>query len=251
MSVYAGPNATSSGLVLHIDPSNPRCYPGSGITLFDLSGVGNNGTLTNGASVVSQRSGRVLNFDGVNDYVPVGDVLDSVFVGTSARFSVAAWIYPTENGNRVIIAKNADSNFAEDQRQWSFRYTSGQLDFVWFGDLLAANFRLVRSTATIPLNTWTHVVATFDATIANADQKANLFINSESVPYTIPITGGSPASIQNATTPLAIGAMVNSAGTSSFQNFQGMIDDTRIFNRVLNIPEIINNFNATRGRYGI
>lgn len=231
------------GEVLWICPTHDDIGVGT-VVARDLTTNRNHGILTNmdpptdWVSDTANGGTRALDFDGVNDYVRIGDVLDSAFVGAAARFTVAAWIYPTENGNRVIIAKNADSNFAENQRQWDFRYTSGQLDFVWFGDLLAANFRLVRSTATIPLNTWTHVAATFDAAIANADQKVNLFINGESASYTIPITGGSPVSIQNATAPLAIGAMVNSAGTSSFQNFQGRIDDARIFNRILTQTEI-------------
>jgi hypothetical protein len=42
-------------------------YPGSGTTWTDLSGVGNNGTLTNGPTFNSDNGGSIL-FDGVDDY---------------------------------------------------------------------------------------------------------------------------------------------------------------------------------------
>lgn len=45
MGAYSGPNLTDVGLQLYIDPLNPKSYPGSGTTVYDLSGNGRHGTL--------------------------------------------------------------------------------------------------------------------------------------------------------------------------------------------------------------
>ena len=45
MGVFAGPNIVEEGLVLALDASNTKSYPGSGTTWIDMSGNGHNATL--------------------------------------------------------------------------------------------------------------------------------------------------------------------------------------------------------------
>ncbi len=68
MSVISGPNIVTNGLVLHLDAANTKSYSGSGTTWTDLSGNGNNGTLTNGPTFDSANYGSVVH-DGVDDYI--------------------------------------------------------------------------------------------------------------------------------------------------------------------------------------
>jgi hypothetical protein len=68
MGVSYSPKVVTDGLVLALDAANPRSYPGSGTSWFDLSGNGNTGTLTNGPTFDSGNGGSIV-FDGVNDYV--------------------------------------------------------------------------------------------------------------------------------------------------------------------------------------
>ena len=62
----AGP--VTNGLLLYWDAGNLDSYPGTGTTIYDLSGNGNNGTLYNGVGY-NQTNGGVLTFDGVDDIV--------------------------------------------------------------------------------------------------------------------------------------------------------------------------------------
>ena len=55
MGRFAGPNVVTDGLVLALDAGNAKSYPGSGTSWSDLSGQGNNGTLTNGPTYSSDR----------------------------------------------------------------------------------------------------------------------------------------------------------------------------------------------------
>lgn len=226
MSVYSGPNTTQSGLVLHIDPSNPRSYPGSGTTIFDISGNGNNGTLINGASVISQRSGRALDFDGVNDYVSAGNV----FVDKTVTVLTCSLWYRVRSSYGIAINAN---------------WTTG---FVWYIDptvprqsLFIGQASLLSSTIPSDGTTWRQYWFSFNNGTTRAGHDGRQITETA--------YGTSP----NFTTNGANGgkAVLQFGGYGSSETLNGNIDDIRIYNRALSPQEIINNFNATRGRYGI
>jgi hypothetical protein len=62
------PSIVTDGLVVCWDVGFTPSYPGSGTTLYDISGNGNNGTLVNGVGY-SASNGGVLTFDGVDDWL--------------------------------------------------------------------------------------------------------------------------------------------------------------------------------------
>ena len=59
MSVFAGPEIINSGLVLSLDAANPKSYPGSGTTWFNLCGSVN-GTLVNGPTFSNVNGGVIV-----------------------------------------------------------------------------------------------------------------------------------------------------------------------------------------------
>ena len=54
MALAHSPRIITDGLVLCLDAGNTKSYPGSGTAWSDLSGQGNNGTLTNGPTYSSE-----------------------------------------------------------------------------------------------------------------------------------------------------------------------------------------------------
>ena len=66
MGIAGGPDIVTSGLVLELDAADKNSYPGSGTTWYDISGNGNNGTLTNGPTFTSP---GYFSFDGADDFV--------------------------------------------------------------------------------------------------------------------------------------------------------------------------------------
>jgi acylphosphatase len=78
----------------------------TGTSAADLSGNGNTGTLTSGPTWSTGKFGAALSFDGVNDVVSMGNVMN---IGTNnATFS--AWIKaPNANQSGCIIAKRQNS----------------------------------------------------------------------------------------------------------------------------------------------
>ena len=67
MSASAGPNIVEDGLVLHLDAADPKSYPNSGDVWYDRSGNGNNFTLINNPIFNSDNRGNI-SFDGTNQW---------------------------------------------------------------------------------------------------------------------------------------------------------------------------------------
>lgn len=103
-------------------------------------------------------------FDGLNDYIDMGDVLDSVFAGTGKKFTIAAWIKTTTLENTDFLSKYLSSG---NQRSFLCRVLSdGNLAVVMSGDGQFGSNRWGRQTDTAPIsaNTWHHVAITYDQT---------------------------------------------------------------------------------------
>jgi len=69
MATIGGANIIRNGLVLAWDIANANSYPGSGNTVFDLSGNGNNGTITGGVTYNAATVKGVLTTNGTTGYI--------------------------------------------------------------------------------------------------------------------------------------------------------------------------------------
>jgi hypothetical protein len=99
MSVYAGPEIPTDGLIMCIDAANPRSYPGSGTTVFDQSGFGNNGTLI--GSPAPTISNGVFQFNGSNRLA-----MSSVNLSVGQSTIVGASRYSGATRGRMINSVN-------------------------------------------------------------------------------------------------------------------------------------------------
>ena len=193
----------------------------------------NTGTLTNfpgnpSASWVAGMIAGSLDFDGANDHINAGNTtaLDNI-----AQFTVSAWIRPDSLGKntRGTIVNNAQGGAAAPTAGWTFRLTSNSsLEF----SVDYNTTDLVRRTAdnTIKTGLWSHVVLTWtgSATATNA----RVYINGTETAYSVTTDGGTNRVDDSAAT-LRMGDTPD--GSS---NFDGRIDDVRIYNRVLSAAEI-------------
>jgi hypothetical protein len=69
MAFGNGPRIVTDGLVLAWDIADRNSYPGSGTTVFDLSGNGNNGTITGGVTYSNATANGVLTTNGTTGYI--------------------------------------------------------------------------------------------------------------------------------------------------------------------------------------
>jgi len=220
VGISYSPKIVTSGLVLCLDATNPKSYPGSGTAWNDLSGNGNNGTLTNGVGYNSSNLGSLV-FDGVNDYIPIGT--------TGFPFGSSA-------GTLCIWCR---TNTITGGFTWSISYgsaSSNQSRFLgingstyYFGgygnDIVASG---------VPLNTWFNMVGVYDG--ANA----SMYING------VLVSGPTAKSWNTVANNAQLGRQTNGS-----EYWNGNIANASIYNRALVAAEVQQNFNAYRGRFGI
>ena len=151
-------------------------------------------------------------FDGVNDYVSMGNVLDKD--GTEA-FSISAWVKYTSGSSIAIVAKN-DSGTPSGYSLFS--QAVGGIN--WYPATSAGGYIQVKSTNGVNDGNWHHVLATYDGS-GNASG-AKIYVDG-SLDTTI-VTDTATGSSSNST-DLQIGAR---DGTGL--PFNGSIDDVAIFN---------------------
>ena len=229
MAVGYNPRTVTDGLVLVLDAGNTKSYPGSGTAWTDLSGKGNNGTLTSmNGSNYNSANGGYLDFDGSIDQIDCGSSDDFAF-GTG-DFTIEFWCNPDALGSASMISISANGGLSS--ANWQFRYTTSTLTNLKWIYSSTAN---ITSSSTISIGEWTQIVATRSGTALT------LYINAVSEG-----TGSSSADLSDNGT-LRIGR--NRDGNSYFD---GKISNVKLYKgKALTATEVLQNFNAMRGRYGI
>ena len=188
----------------------------AGTTTRDASGNGNTGTLVNGPTWTTGKTGGALLFDGSNDRVRVSDS-NSLDLKTAATFE--AWVFPTAapSGWRTILQKEVDAYFFTASGGGpGNRPASG-------GTFNGACCTFVSSTSALPVNTWTHVAATYDGT------RIRFYVGGALV-----ASQAATGSYQVNASPLWIG------GNAVYgEHFKGKLDDVRVYGRALTPAEIL------------
>ena len=212
------------GLVLNLDAGNPYSYAGAGTTWYDTSGNSYNGTLTNGPVYSTTNSGIIV-FDGSNDYVDLTGITLSIS-GNAAR-SMFTWVKTTYTGLQGFISTGTPAN-------------SQTFNLVKYGSYVGVmgynNDFYPSSGKYIADGVWHYVGATFDGT--NIRTYVDGVLDNTSGTFTYSTTG------QNN----YVGRS-NHAGNENFIN--GSMGNAQIYNRALSAAEVLQNYNATKGRFGL
>ena len=106
MGTKYNPSVVRNGLLVYVDAANPRSYPGTGNTWYDLSGKNNHMTLVNGVGF-STASGGVLQTDGTNDYIslyPFDLTTTNHTIMGASRYSgaIRGRIFASRGGNWLL-----------------------------------------------------------------------------------------------------------------------------------------------------
>ncbi len=138
-------NMVTNGLNIIIDPSNALSWPGSGTTLYDLSGNANNVTLYNSAAV---NSDGFLELDGVDDYGQITN--NSTLQGWAHSQSLAMWLYHDIESGRRNPWDQAYGGYG------TWTHEQGNQLSQYFGDAGSNSQPYVGySSADVPENRWT------------------------------------------------------------------------------------------------
>ena len=194
---------------------------GSGSTVSDSSGRDNTGTIS-GASRTTGKYGSGLSFDGLNDWVTIPDAAS---LDLSTGMTLEAWVRPTRLGGwRTIV----------------FKERSGGVVYGLYGDqgggrplgqVDIGGERNAVGTASLPLDAWSHLAATYDGSVVR------LYVN-----------GASAGSVSYPGVISASNGVLRLGGNSVWPEwFSGVIDEVRIYNRALSVDEIRGDMNTPIG----
>jgi hypothetical protein len=231
MGVKSGPRIVTNGLVVYLDSANTRSYVGSGTSALSLSGLGNTGILINGPTFSSSNGGQII-FDGTNDYIKLPANSAYNLNNGSLTIEVFYSIINPIIGERMILEHNTWNAAGLYQLTFAtnnvYRYN--------FPEAWAGGQQLDYTDTNLELDKWTHVVANFNTNT----NTSRLYINTQLKAERTDIT----AELGNSTSDIYIFCR---NGTGLF--LAARLGHIKLYNRALSYQEILQNYNATKGRY--
>ena len=241
MGLAHSPSIITDGLELCFDAANTKSYPGSGTTWTDMGNKGIDGTLTNGPTFDSGNIGTI-SFDGSNDVVDLNSTLSSV-ASHNLPASWEAWVYfNTSNNNQTIIG-NAFVNGGVLLRTTGTSHSpANRIRWVYFQN--GGNGTGVDSA--VLTSGWYQFVATYNGS-GLSHSNFGLYINGVAAAVTDP-TFGSPSTIPQ-TQDFGIGGLPDESAGSYY--WAGKIAIVRVYSKLLSATEVLQNYNANKGRFGL
>ncbi len=184
----------------------------SGTTAFDSSGNNVDGAHVNGPTIGEASAdlslGTAYRFNGANQEVDLGATYNSL----NSNLTVSAWINPDDtNGIQRVFSSSTGAG-------WGVGLDGANLRFTTFTIL---DYNLNLGANPIQANEWTHLAVTF-----NSSFDAEFFVNG--------VSRGSIAG-SSAANP---GTNVYRIGSRNGENYDGLIDEVRLYNEVLSDAEI-------------
>ena len=238
MGVKAGPRIVQNGLILDVDAAVSRSYSGSGLTVNSLvSGIG--GTLVNGVGFTSSNNG-FFSFDGSNDYLLIPYPTQ---INTGSAITISFWAKWISTGTTTSTIQTLIDN----RYQTAYTDRPGSIGFVihdrpdlgkvleW-GASPGAGITRCTSTFQVGDGTWRHITGT------NNGSSSVLYID------------GIQSGLARTAAGIGDSQPIISIGRWSFTNdrfLNGNVSGLLIYNQALTAQEVLQNYNATKGRYGI
>ena len=231
MGFYRGPNIVTDGLVYAMDAGSERSYDGT-TTLNDLVGS-NTGTLTNGVTYQSINGG-VFDFDGVNDYIDIGNVNPA----TGSAITLSAWVkldsIPSSQASaypQIIGKRDIDL-----QRAYFFSFQKSVNKVYWeIKDNAGTYFTLTSSKNSWTTTEWYCINVTFNGSTGLAQIHINGVLDNS--------TTWSLSYIPQTTATSRIG------GGNYW--LDGKIPNFKIYDTALTGTQSLQNFNAQKSRFGL
>ena len=241
MAVGYNPSIVSDGLVLYIDAANRRSYSGSGITVNSLTG-GFGGSLINGVGFTSSNNGY-FSFDGTNDQITTADI----DLSSTNKVTVSCWVkvlnYREVYGSSNIVFEFS-SNFNSNIGTFVAAFADGSPGYssiypIALGIRGNSGYNLAGYSKTLVNDlSWHHWTCIFDTSLT-------LYIDG-----VLRTAISTPLQSDNSSNFGNFKLFIGNRDTSSIAG-NANIGQVQIYNRALTQQEILQNFNATRFRYGI
>ena len=228
MALQHSPSIVTTGLVMWLDAANRRSYSGSGTAWNDVSGTGNNGTLLNGVSYESTNNGTLV-FNGTDQYSSVPQSATNNI--TSNQITFGSWCFPTiSNKYQHMVVKNVSES--RQYGMWLSQNGTSQIFRNLYGVVAQTNVSISTNWG---VNVWNYIILVYNGSTIK------IYLNGNEV-FSEAATGNIVTTSSN----------VNIGGEPSQAFFfSGKISNAIIYNQALSASQVLQNFNAYRGRYGV
>lgn len=248
-----GENIVRNGLVLYLDakyslPSpvglatTSASHPDYPFTWYDMSGNGNDGELVNGVGIATSNGGA-LSFDGSNDYVSIGYGKDL----SSSQISVSIWFNVTQiptSGNVGKLIRNRTYGWE------TLINPNGEINAnLWISD--SSNPSVISTgISTVTVNNWYNSTFTFGTSPTSPSSgELKLYVNGTTAGITTSSVTTNDDTIFYNNTNMFVAIGRDADASNSY--FNGKIAIVQIYNRKLSDAEVLQNYNALKGRFGL
>lgn len=223
MGVGYNPKIVTDGLALCLDAANRKSYSGSGTIWRDLSGNNNNGSLLNSASFSNENRGAIV-LTNANSNVNCNGF---TFNNPNLTFNCWAKVNTIGAGYSHFISKELALKYRTNNTTGVVEVLYSSSGVSWTGS--------IASTTPILVNTWYNLTVT-----AQSNSFVRLYING-----TLAASTAFAATLATNSNEINIGSY-NQSGPDTFN---GRIAIAKIYNRALSASEILQNYNALKGRF--
>jgi len=233
-----------NGLVFNVDATNrASTIPSTSTTkVYNTVDTSMEGTFQDNAQFTTSGNIKTWEFDGVDEWIDFGDVFD---LGTN-DLTVGIWVKPENNSNYAYLfskALAADQSYRFGFALWnnnppqvySFTQGNGGTDV------------MPKTTSTFAFSNWHYMVCVWD-------RSSNIRINingvNQSLSGTSTISQWEGLNFQSSN-PLRIGSYTTSNNTGGIYPIKGLISTVHAYHRALSDSEVLHNYNALKGRFGL
>jgi len=243
----------TDGLVFAVDAANYQSYPGSGTTINNMGSAGGDASVVNGGP-----SGNIISLDGTNDWIGVNNSVTSAALSPSqATFSI--WFRANDtysDGNTCSLISRGNYNTSGGFFIHMAK-SSGECKVDARFSYSTTNSYSFESTGYYFTNGW----GVWNNVIVSVGSEIKLYINGELKKTTSRsvsnIIYGNGTINTNGDTNLAILSSLGYAPTldqgagGTWRPFNGDFGSGMMYNKVLSAEEVLQNYNATKTRFGL
>lgn len=258
MGITFSPKIVTENLQIHMDWSAVRCYSGSGTTFNNLvSGKTSIGYLKNNVTW-SNTNGGILTTNGAQSGAQynVGDRIDintstanvDRFNGTDS-FSIFFWVNQTSSSGRIMSTGSAGSGTGNsDQCIWQMWVDTGQ--FYWWNSGGGGTNNITASGTWHTPGTWQYIGFTY-----SANESSNNIVRcytNDSLMFSASVSTSTHSYINRASESSLQWTLGGGYWSSCYNiNSSCKFGTFSVYNKVLSLTEITQNYNATRARFGV
>ena len=226
----------ADGLVFNFDAANRASYPKTGTTGSDT--INNlKGVFSSSPTFDSSEGQGVIDFDST-DNINFGD--NDVLDWGSGDGTIGAWCKcASGDGVQDFVMKGA---YSTNGKSYALILSSAEKLMFAIDD--NTTLKSVDSAITGNDNTYRYLVGIRDG------NNLRLYINGVENPSYSPIDITGYGSLDS-TDPLVIGAGTAGAGGGRGNYLNGSVGSVHIYNRALSASEVLHNYNALKGRFGL